>query len=703
MKHQSRRILALIMVLLLQLFLLSSASATTATQNGLQVEFTTDKQNYSSGEAIEFSLNLTNNNEQELVFSYNVELPEEVELATAERGVITVGSEETASTSFSVVAPAKGADSVPSTGDSFPLMLAGILFLSAAVVCFVLAKNKKRFMAFMMIFVLFFGMVEPMMHGSALAEETYEEDAYQEEYVEEISEEEMEQIWLEEERRASENLDVVFETEDKFTKSFSMDHNVIVDNKVSTIRINAEISNSVDEAGTVVEKASLAAPKPTVTILGVKRFRVNWKAVSGATHYEVWHKQANGKYIKKTTTTKLTYLTNYGRKGVINTYKVRAIKKSGSTIVSKGSYGTCTCYGMDVPKISSVGHTASSSANVRIRWTAGSFCTGYKIYRSTSGEAGTFKLLGSTTAKSYVDKTRNAYYKVRPYYKSKTGVTYLGPATASKGMKAQYRALIIGQGYSSWSSNRLPGCLNDAKGMKAMLGSMTNPKYRPFDVKLRNDLTSSEILQEIKNSFQRAKAGDVSVFYYSGHGTSSGSMCGINSEYGYDYVTVDQLRQALDAVPGKKIVIMDCCYSGQYINKGLGDDVVFVHDKESADAFNTNIVNGFSSTTARANLATSNYYVLTACSKYQTSAELISSTTRFGAFTYTLLWGSGYDEIDKTFLSSMQADTNKNGKLTLQELYKYTFANVNDLGDMVGFTQSVQVYPLNSSFVCWGK
>lgn len=704
MKHQIRRITALLMVLLLQLFLFASASAATVTRNDLQLDFSTDKDSYSVGDSIQCTVDLTNNGQQELTVSYDIVLPEGLEQVTTERSALVVGSEEQLSSSFALLAVGKGADGVPSTGDSFPLAMAGVLFVAAGVACFVLAKNKKRFAAFMMVFMLTFGMVSPMLETSAVAEDVtsgYEEDAFQTVYTEEISEEDYELQLDKAEQRALAAQGDEFVAAGELVDEFSLTHNIYVDGQLAAIRVNVVVTNAAEDISADAKATLGTVSLNPITILGRTKFFLKWKAVPGATHYEVWHLY-NGSYIKKTTTTGLDYTTSYGNAGVINTYKVRAIKKSGSTIIAKGAYATRTCYGMDKPTLTSVGHTSSSSANVRIRWTAGSFCTGYHVYRSLSGATGTYTRIGSSTGLSFVDYYRNGYYKIRPYYIGKNGIEYMGPATAYKAMAPQYRALIVGQPYASWSSNRLPGCLNDAQSMKDMLNNSSNPNYRPFDVKLRTDLSGTQILNEIKTSFQRAKNNDVSLFYYSGHGTSSGWMCGINSDDTYDYVTVDELRKALDAVPGKKIVVMDCCYSGHYINKDLGNGVTLVYNKETADAFNNSIIKAFSASD-KANLATSGYYVLTASSKYQTSTELSDGYSRFGAFTYVMLWGSGYNERTNAFLSTKEGDKNGDGKMTLNELYNFSYSAVNSLGNDIGFTQSVQVYPTGSSFVCWGN
>jgi len=724
MKRKLYRVIAMMLIVLLQFMLFTAAQATTITKNGLQIEFSTDKQSYSNGDTIKFEIDLVNNSEQELTFTYDVIMPEDIATSASEKGVLVVGSEETISTKGASYVTDQAADAVPSTGDSFPLMLAGALFLAAGVVCFVLAKNKKRFITFMMLFVLFFGMVEPMLTAPAYAQENnneiwlddeatleneaYEEDAYQEDYEDEIPEAESERIWAEEERAYSANLDPVMEMVDEFTESFSFKHQFYMNNQLKTVTVNATITNDTVREDTIQEKATLTAPTVSISHSDTSKFRIKWNKISGATHYEVYHKNSDGKYVRKNTTIKLYCDITSGYKGVVNTYKVRAVKKSGTKILLTSPYTTKTCFGMNKPKSVTVKHTSSTSENVRISWTAGSKCTGYKIYYSKTKD-GTYKLLASTTNTTYVDGKYNGYYRIRPYY-TKSNVTYLGPSTTEVAMKRQYRALVIGQ--YNYYDGRLAGCDVDARSMKKMLVSMTSPKYRSVDVKQYLDLTTDEILSKIKIAFKRAKDTDISLFYYSGHGLNSpyeselGALCGVD-EYG-DWLTVDRLRKALDAIPGKKIVILDSCHSGQYIGKSEDGNTVFMTEEEAMDAFNDSVIAAFSEPESdglseKGNLATSNYYVLTACSKSQSSYPVGVEGVAVGLFTYSLLVGSGYYVADGTFMD-MFADVNNNGMLTLDELYDFTRSFVNDAANNLGTsTMSVRVYPSNSSFVCWGK
>lgn len=252
--------------------------------------------------------------------------------------------------------------------------------------------------------------------------------------------------------------------------------------------------------------------------------------------------------------------------------------------------------------------------------------------------------------------------------------------------KPVYRALLVGNIYAGQDS-ALDGCDNDVAAIRTVLSSMPGTDY---SVTSHIDLTASEIKSAIASTFSGARSCDVSLFYFSGHGTSAGSLVGT----GNSTITVSALRECLDGIAGTKIVIIDACYSGNMIGKAAGSN--------APSAFTSAFVSGFSSYT-KANLADNGYIVLTACSKDQFSQTLSDGTTSFGAFTYGLCYGSGYDEWNRTALGSLPADTDSNGAITLGEAYAKALERVEWLASLVdGMDQSAQ-YHGDSSFVLWSK
>lgn len=248
-----------------------------------------------------------------------------------------------------------------------------------------------------------------------------------------------------------------------------------------------------------------------------------------------------------------------------------------------------------------------------------------------------------------------------------------------------YRALLIGNIYAG-TSMQLDGCDTDAAAMRTMLSGMTGTDY---SVTTCIDLTAAQIRSAIASAFADANSNDVSLFYFSGHGSSNGSLVGTD-RYG---VSPSTLRTCLDAIPGTKIVIIDACYSGSMIGKST--------EEVSPSAFTSAFISAFSAY-SKDDLATNGYQVMTACSKDQLSQSLSDGTISFGAFTYGVTYGSGYDEWKQKLLGSLPADTNSDGAITLSEAYAKAVERVAWLGTMVDINQSAQYYG-DSGFILWSK
>lgn len=251
-----------------------------------------------------------------------------------------------------------------------------------------------------------------------------------------------------------------------------------------------------------------------------------------------------------------------------------------------------------------------------------------------------------------------------------------------------YRALLVGNTYAG-TDNELQGCDVDIASVKTMLSTMTG---MPYAVTTRLNITASEMKSSIASTFAGASLYDVSLIYFSGHGTSSGALVGM----GNSILNVNELRSLLDTIPGTKVLIVDACYSGKMIAKSAGS--------LSPSAFNSAFVSGFSSYKKDdSNLAANGYIVMTSCTSQQYSQSLSDGTIAFGAFTYGICYGSGYDEWYQRPLSNLPADKDGNGAITLGEAYSMANERVDWLATLAtGINQSAQYYG-DTSFILWAK
>lgn len=240
-----------------------------------------------------------------------------------------------------------------------------------------------------------------------------------------------------------------------------------------------------------------------------------------------------------------------------------------------------------------------------------------------------------------------------------------------------YRALLIGNKNYNSGYESLEGTFNDLERMEATLRKSyfgaSNSSFKSI-VKER-DLTSSQIVASIEEHLGDVKEGDITYFYYSGHGgkdhMNRSSLVGVDR----GFLSVDELERALNKIPGQKVVILDACNSGGFIAKGdmLGSDRL--------DDFNDGVIEVFRSRLGYLN--SNGYKVITAANSDESSYEIRYPDGWGGEFTRKFTEGAGY--------KSLLSDSNMDGEVTLSEIYRYTSSNVRE--------SNVQVFPRNDSFV----
>lgn len=240
-----------------------------------------------------------------------------------------------------------------------------------------------------------------------------------------------------------------------------------------------------------------------------------------------------------------------------------------------------------------------------------------------------------------------------------------------------YRALLVAQ-CNYTGNDRLEGTLSDMHSMNTILSAGVQTSYQ---VKTMTDLTADGIRQAIGEAFAQAQEQDVSLFYYSGHGSAwNGALFGIDEKT----VSPSELRECLDKVPGRKIVIVDACHSGALIGKSVGTG-------ETADPFVSAFLRAFAQKN-RSNLAADRYYVMTAAHSTQTSVEIIDGFRHYGAFTTSLAKGCGYD-FPSDAVCERYADTNEDGVITFEEAFRYARIEANTYNA----SQTAQVWPEDCS------
>ncbi len=254
-----------------------------------------------------------------------------------------------------------------------------------------------------------------------------------------------------------------------------------------------------------------------------------------------------------------------------------------------------------------------------------------------------------------------------------------------------YRALLIGIGDYIGNENDLSSPIYSVNRMHRILSQcrfgLSDAEFSIINELKDSDATRSAILNEIASTFSGADNNDVSYFYYTGHGyrwLGTSYLCPADSTSIFSLISVDELENALSAIPGTKVIILDTCRSGGFIGKS--EEGVTISEEEST-SFNDEVINVFSQGQSKSLLTTNQYKVLTSCRHDQVSYEFSS----YSVFTIALCKGCGYFNYD------YPADINADNKVSLQETYLY----IKDWIIKSGYgylQQDVQVYPENSTY-----
>lgn len=474
--------------------------------------------------------------------------------------------------------------------------------------------------------------------------------------------------------------------------------------------------------------------------------KLTWDAIPGAMGYVIYRRgfhETGYHKLMVSEDTATTYIDTTMKPGEVYYYFVysfRLAQPQGWRCFSlKGDIGM----GVWLPKTTGLTAVSAQENSVRISWAATEGANKYDVYISTT-PGGTPKANGRVSnAYGYHNSAvlgRTYYYRVRPVRIFSNGDVSVGDwsdelAYTHQEAVGTYRALLIGNTYTG-ESNELPGCDNDVDGMRTMLGRMT---ATPYSVTVKKNIRAEEILSSISSTFGNASYNDVSLFYYSGHGANSLGADGNPTSYHaalvgtfQTYVSIARLKTELDKIPGKKVIIIDACHSGQFIardgtmtqvsSSAFNSQVVnlFANDDQlSGDVSRTAVVlaadgsellseeaPAFIDRAGDTNFAKSGYYVITACRSEEKSVSTGYDSNGdgkidryFGLFTYGLCYGNGWNLARNAAISSLNADLNKDSKVTLYEAYVY--AKV--MAQSHNPNQTAQIWPENSAFVLWGK
>lgn len=258
-----------------------------------------------------------------------------------------------------------------------------------------------------------------------------------------------------------------------------------------------------------------------------------------------------------------------------------------------------------------------------------------------------------------------------------------------------YRALLVGiANYVDGRSRQ--GAVNTTQGVS---DALTQARYQTtrYLTDMRLDLTAAELFAAIDEALGGGNENDISLLYINCHGGVTSGIPWIEMRDGVQ-IPARQLESALRSVPGRVVLILDCCNSGAFIGKA-----------DAADDFVRGVVNAFSATEGLNAFASSKYKVLVS-SSYDQKSYRISSGTNATENTVSTVFARAFTEAlgwdlmkDKTI--SIRGDLDNNRQITLNEAFLYAQKRcMYYLTHATGMRgrQAVQVWPAGDGFVLAG-
>ena len=259
-------------------------------------------------------------------------------------------------------------------------------------------------------------------------------------------------------------------------------------------------------------------------------------------------------------------------------------------------------------------------------------------------------------------------------------------ANSGESRNINRRALVLGE----TSTPAVP--IADVNAMEKVFSNQNFSEVVRFP-----DRTKSEIIAKMQELFESSTESDVNYLYFTCHGGRDGRIY-----IGSDKTAFSgwELASILKQYKGKFVVMLDCCYSGTIINADKSDEKAISKSEEVFDE--QKFLAGFSTgdvASKNGEMLDSKFLVL--CASWQGEE---SYSTYGGGSLATRYWamGTGWNPLQNIKISPV-ADVNKNGRVTLDELYQYSYSQVLEVISRSNKQQHVSVYPENSQFVLFQK
>ena len=252
--------------------------------------------------------------------------------------------------------------------------------------------------------------------------------------------------------------------------------------------------------------------------------------------------------------------------------------------------------------------------------------------------------------------------------------------------------IVVGLDYKNDAARKdLQGTLNDAKELFQTFTLLSEATERTSygylmmqegeslsgtgtftinGVNISNYPSVANITKVLQNLAHVTKEEDLIIFTYSGHGYVTTGDLALATTTGNtttsDALPPAELLALMNAIPGKKLLLIDSCYSGNFVKESTSSTST-VHDAAIDDYFAKYF--------AENEYVRPNLFAISASAdtdSYEGSFDDIDHT--HGIFTYTLLAALGWDHLHGTELSTVTLSSPPaviNGKLSIDGIYQY--------------------------------
>jgi len=158
----------------------------------------------------------------------------------------------------------------------------------------------------------------------------------------------------------------------------------------------------------------------------------------------------------------------------------------------------------------------------------------------------------------------NNVYTIKNNVLSQTSQSLTGDSF-QKDFQRNYWAVLIGINDYPGSSNDIPFSINEILSFRNTLLEGGNWLDSHIQVLTDGDATIDGVFNALKWLDENEDENDISIIYYAGHGSRNSSNERLQIYDGY--ISDIDLDAKLDDMEGNIVIILDCCYSGGFIDE----------------------------------------------------------------------------------------------------------------------------------------